>query len=157
MNYPEWLKTVPVEITADSVWKMEALALFGSDVAWHDVTKLSSDLRTRSLADQLYRAVGSIAANLAEGYSRSSGRDRARFYEYGLGSAREARGWYFKGRHILGEVPASHRMHLLTGVIRLVLVMVPNDRDLTLREDAEEYKTHALIAEVFPLKEKVPF
>jgi len=51
----------------------------------------------------LYRAVGSIKANIAEGYSHRSGKDQARFYEYSLGSARESRGWYYDARHILGE------------------------------------------------------
>jgi four helix bundle protein len=50
------------------------------------------------LSDQLYEAVGSVSANLAEGYSRGTGKDRARFYEYALGSARESRDWYFKAR-----------------------------------------------------------
>ena len=43
---------------------------------------------TTAIAGQLYAAVGSIAVNVAEGYSRSSGKDRARIFEYALGSAR---------------------------------------------------------------------
>ncbi len=47
-------------------------------------------------ADSLWKmTVGSIRANIAEGYSRGTGKDRARFYEYALGSARESRDWYF--------------------------------------------------------------
>src|SRR5580765_5186990 len=105
MNFQEWLETVPEEIKADSVWKSEAyrLALFAADLAWHDVTKLVRDKRTISLGDQLYRAAGAVSADIEEGYSRGTGKDRARFYEYGLGSAREARGWCFKGRHVLGH------------------------------------------------------
>jgi len=79
------------------------LAFLASDLAWFDVTKLMHDRRTVSLLDQLYRAVGSIKANIAEGYSHRSGKDQARFYEYSLGSARESRGWYYDARHILGE------------------------------------------------------
>lgn len=154
--------TVPVEITGDSLWKMEAyrLSLFAADVAWHDVTKLSADLRTRSLSDQLYRAVGSLAANISEGYSRSSGKDRARFYEYALGSAREARGWYYKGRHLLSNTVASHRLRLATGIIRLLLTMVPHNRELTLREEAVEYRIEApaMDGDVTPLlAQAVPF
>ena len=95
MNYENWLQGVPMEITGDSLWKMEAyrLALFAADLGWHDVTRLTGDRRTLDLAGQLYRALGSIEANISEGYSRGSGRDRARFYEYALGSARESRGW----------------------------------------------------------------
>ena len=109
MNYDEWLKSVPGEITGDSLWKVEVyrLALFAADLGWHDVSKLMKDKRTLGLSDQLYRAIGSIGANVAEGYSRGTGKDRARFYEYGLGSARESRGWYYDGRHVLGEKVAD--------------------------------------------------
>ena len=64
----------------------------------------------------LYRSVGSVSANIAEGYSRGTGKDRARFYEYALGSARESRDWYFKARHILGNEVVTHRLSLLTEV-----------------------------------------
>ena len=142
MKYEEWEQSTPETIRADSLWQVAAyrLALFLADVGWHDVSKLVQDRRTRSLSDQLYRAVGSISANIAEGYSRGTGRDRARFYEYALGSARESRDWYFKGRHILGEVVTQHRLQLLTDIIRLLLTMVPQQHDGTIREDFVEYK-----------------
>ena len=41
-------------------------------------------------ADQLHRAAGSIARNLAEGAGRT-GKDRQRFYRFAYGSARECR------------------------------------------------------------------
>ena len=53
------------------------LSVFSIDLAWKDVCKLIADKRTLSLADQLNRAVGSISANIAEGYGRQSGRDQA--------------------------------------------------------------------------------
>ncbi len=94
-TYEEWLDSVPQELTGDPLWRMEVyrLAVLAGDLAWHDVSKLAGDRRMIGLADQLYRAVGSIGANIAEGYSKQSGKDQARFYEYALGSAREARGW----------------------------------------------------------------
>ena len=64
--------------------------------------KLSHDRRMISIADQLYRAVGKIRANFSEGYSRGTGKDRAKFYEYALGALRESRDWYYKGRHVFG-------------------------------------------------------
>jgi len=120
---------------------MEAyrLPLFLVDFGWQDVTKLIKDRRTRGLADQLYRSLGSICANIAEGYSRGSSKDRARFYEYALGSARETRGWYFQGKHILGKSLTSHRLQLLTQVIRLLLTMVPQQRGRVLYENASDY------------------
>ena len=143
MNYEEWEKSIPAEITNDSLWKMKAyrLGLFAADVGWHDATKLMRDKRTLELSDQLYRALGSISANLVEGYSRGTGRDRARFYEYALGSARESRDWYYKGKYILGPVVTTHRMNFLTQVIRLLLTMVPQQRQDIVHEAKHTYKT----------------
>jgi four helix bundle protein len=141
MNYVEWLKTVPGALTGDSLWKMEAyrLSLFAAELAWHDVTKLMQDKRTLGLASQLYEAIGSIGANLYEGYSRASAKDRARFYEYSLGSARESRTWYYDGRHVLGEAVTDHRLRFLTQIIRLLLTMVPEQRGQVLHEDTVPY------------------
>jgi four helix bundle protein len=133
-----------ISITGDSLWKMEAyrLALFATDLGWHDVTKLAGDRRTLDLAGQLYRALGSIEANISEGYSRGSGKDRARFYEYALGSARESRGWYYKGRHVLGDSVTAHRLQLLTQIVCLLLAMVPDQRryGAFLKEDPPPYR-----------------
>jgi len=115
--------------------------IFLVDIGWQDVTKLTKDGRTRSLADQLYRSLGSICANNAEGYSRGTSRDRARFYEYALGSARESRGWYFQGKYILGQDLTSHRLQLLTQIILLLLAMVPQQRGRVLYENALDYGT----------------
>ena len=89
-----WASSVPDAIRGDRLWglRLYRLGLWLGDLAWEDVTVLHRDGRTRRIADQLYRAVGLISANVAERYSRGSGKDRARFYECALGSAREARG-----------------------------------------------------------------
>lgn len=141
MNYQEWEQAVPRTITDDMLWRMRVyrLALFAADIGWQDVTRLSTDKRTAALSDQLCRALGSISANIAEGYSRSSGKDQARFYEYALGSARESRDWYYKARHILDESVITHRFDLLTQVIRLLLTIVPAQRQQSLHEIGEMY------------------
>ncbi len=108
-------------------------------MGWRDVTRLTQDRRTQALSTQLYRALGSIGANLAEGYSRGSPKDRARFYEYALGSARESRNWYYQGRHVLGEDVVRHRLELLTRVIQLLLTMIPQQRQHTLKEESTPY------------------
>jgi len=143
MTYNEWLASIPPELTDDPLWRMEVyrLAVFAGDLTWHDVSKLAKDKRTVGLSDQLYRAVGSISANIAEGYSRRSGKDQARFYEYALGSAREARGWYYQGRHVLSETIAAHRIELLTRIIRLLLTIIPAERGYKLREEQASYDT----------------
>ena len=141
MTYDEWLAAVPREFTQDPLWRMQVyrLAVFASDLAWQDVSRLIKDRRTVGVADQLYRAVGSIAANIAEGYSRRSGKDQARFYEYALGSAREARGWYCQGRHVLSQTVATHRLKLLTQIARLLLTIIPAERGYKLREEPTSY------------------
>ncbi len=142
MDYAEWELTVSDSIKADSLWKMKAyrLATLLGDLAWHDVTRLAQDHRTLGLSDQLYRAIGSIGANLAEGYSMGTGKNRARYYEYSLGSARESRDWYNKGRHILQEVVTEHRMQVLAEIIRLLLTTVPDQRGSVLKEQTAEYE-----------------
>lgn len=147
MRFADWLETVPETIRQDSLWMMKVYryALFAADMAWPDVGKLYQDRRMRSLSDQLYRSVGSVSANIAEGYSRSSSKDRARFYEYALGSAREARDWYYKARHILGPEITEQRLELYKAIIQLLLTMVPQQRrsGQTLRESSPDYITNS--------------
>ena len=141
MNYPDWQKTIPVDITQDPLWKLEVyrLGLFVADISWQDALALSKNPLTRSLADQLYRAVCSISANIAEGYSRSTGKDRARFLEYSLGSAREARDWYYKSRHTLKEEVVKHQINLLTQIIKMLSVLTPHQRQKGIREEQATY------------------
>ncbi len=86
------------------------------------------DRRTLGLSDQTYRAVQGISGTISEGYSRGTGKERARFYEYALGSARESCDCYYAGRHVLGGAGADHRIDLLTQIARLLLVMIPDQR-----------------------------
>jgi four helix bundle protein len=148
VKYEEWESTVPESIKRDSLWQMAAyrLATLLTDLAWTDVTQLRDDRRTCAIADQLYRAVGSIGANLAEGYGRSTGKDRARFYEYALGSARESRHWYYQARHVLDSSAMQYRSQLLEQVIRLLITMVPQQRKSgTIREEGPAYEISGAI------------
>ena len=164
MKYDEWEGSIPASIGGDPLWQMKVyrFALFAADVGWHDVTKLIKDRRTLDVSDQLYRSVGSVGANISEGYSRSSGKDRARFYEYALGSARESRGWYFNNRHILGTEVAEHRMNLLPHIIRLLLTIVPSERAYSLKEEAGDTVQHGeeeaqwLVPELETLLKQIP-
>jgi four helix bundle protein len=144
MDYKEWEKEVPEAYKADSVWKVTAyrLALYLSDLCWQDLQPLLQDKRTIPIADQLYRAVGSISANLAEGYSRVSGKDRALFYQYSLGSTREARDWYFKARHVLGKEIFDDRVQVVTEILRLLVTMISNQRGYLVREELVPYETN---------------
>ena len=144
MNFQEWEQDIPKTIKRDTLWKMSVYryALFLGDLSWHDVSKLQKDRRMYRLSDQLYRAVGSVSANIAEGYSRGTGKDRARFYEYSLGSARESRDWYHKSRHLLGDEVVEHRFDLLENIIRLLLTMIPKQRGRTIREENALYEVN---------------
>jgi four helix bundle protein len=70
--------------------------------SWEDAEKLTHHRTTEKVSGQLYAAVGSIAANLGEGYAHSSGKDRARIFEYALGSARESIAWFHSAEPVLG-------------------------------------------------------
>ncbi len=128
MNFNDWVESLPSAIKNDSLWKMEAyrLALFATEIGWHDVTELMKDKRTLGIADQLHRALGSISANLAEGYSHHTGKSRAQYY---------------KLHHVLKEEVVNHRINFLTQIIKLLLTMVPQQRGktLSLKEEKADY------------------
>ena len=130
MTFDQWLLTVPVSVTRDPIWKRAdyRLATFVADAAWPDAEALARHPATISLSDQLFRAVGSIGAHIAEGYSRGTGADRIRYYEYALGSARESREWYRKARGVIGSEVAEMRIELLEQIVRLLLTTIKAER-----------------------------
>ena len=136
-----WEQEVPAAITGDTLWRLRVyrLSLYVADLGWQDVTALIRDGRTRALADQLYRALGSISANIAEGYSRGTGRDRALFYRYALGSARESRDWYYKARHILPKQRLAYSLDLLGQINRLLLTMISEQQGRFIAEEFTNY------------------
>jgi four helix bundle protein len=157
MNYPEWILTVPSEITKDPIWKMEVyrLALFAGDIGWQDAQVLIKEKLMWGVADQLHGVLNSISANLTEGYSRSKGLDRAHFIEYSLGSAREGRDWYYKSRHVLKDKVVSHRIGLTTHIIGMLTPMVSHQRKNAIREESSQYKIP--VPSIFSIDSEVPF
>ena len=101
--------------------------------AWPDAEELSRHPMTQKVCDQLYSAVGSIEANIADGYSRSSGKDRCRFFEYALSSARESVTWYRAARPILGPDVTTKRWEKLEEIRRLLLAIIPLERKRLIR------------------------
>jgi len=142
-SYLEWEATILPQVKGDALWRVEAyrLSLFVADLCWEDTTKIlaTEDARRRGLADQLYRATCSVGANIAEGFGRSSGKEKAHFYEYALGSARESRDWYHKVRHLLPESVHPHRTEQLTQIIKLLIKSIPTTRTSTIKEDIITY------------------
>jgi four helix bundle protein len=141
LSLKEWTAVVPDTITSDPLWSVEAyrLGLYVADTSWPHVQRLIRNPGTRSLGNQLHRSAGSVPGNISEGYSRSSPLERARFYEFALGSSRESRDWYFLGRHILGAAVAEQRTDLLTQIIKLLTRMVRQPRSGRVREDEQSY------------------
>jgi four helix bundle protein len=120
---------VAYENANDPLFKMRAyrIAIDLRADAWHDAKVLSGEKVTERIAGQLYAAISSIGANIGEGYSRSSGKDRARIFEFALGSVRESINWYQAGRPVLGEVVRS-RLNDLEELRRLLLAIIPRER-----------------------------
>jgi four helix bundle protein len=107
------------------------------DSAWPDTQVIRKHTTTSPLASQLYRAAGSIGANIAEGYSRSSGRDRVRLFEYALGSARECRHWYYASRHVLAPNGCEAQSVILSRICQLLLVAIPEEPHRAIRTSSK--------------------
>ena len=141
-EYERWLETVPADITSDTLWRMAAyrFALYAMSRAQADVRYIVRHRETRGLVDQMIRAVGGMSANLEEGYGRSGAHDRAHFYEYALCTARESRGWYYKCAIALPADLLATRMGRLTQIIRILTVVVPQERESELRWNTKRRK-----------------
>jgi len=120
---------------SDPLFKMQAVQITRGLLpdCWDDADKLAHNELTKNIAGQLYAAMGSILANLGEGYSRSSGRDRAKMFEYALGSVRESMMWYRTSVRILGQETVDKRLDKLEQVRRLLLATIPRERGLIIR------------------------
>ncbi|ASK33618.1 four helix bundle protein [Alcanivorax sp. N3-2A] len=94
-----------------------------------DIYKYFAQSRDFGFRDQITRSGLSVPCNIAEGYERSSTKDRARFWSYAKGSAGELRTQIYIAREIgyldpetaaqwLREVQAVSRMiqSLITGI-----------------------------------------
>lgn len=123
-SFEEWKEQVPASISGDPLWGFETYqkALFLSDLAWMDSEKLILEPRSKSIASQLMRSAGSIAANIEEGFGRGYGKDYARFLRISLGSARETRGWYYRGRFVFSDDLLTHRLQLLDEIIKNLVI-----------------------------------
>ena len=125
---------VSADTSNDPLLRMRAYTLGQEllEVAWVDAKTLSSDALTEEISGQLYAAIASISANIGEGYSRSSGKDRSRIFEYALGSVREAMVWYRAAKPVIGEV-STERLNKLEEIRRMLLVIIPRERAKTIR------------------------
>ena len=129
-SYEEWIEQVTESIKQDPLWKFQVYprALFLSDLVWKDTDQLMKDPRGNVIARQLIRSVGSICANIEEGHGRGFGKDNAYFQRVALGSARESRGWYYRGRRFLDPEVFEHRLRLLDEIIAALVLSSEQQR-----------------------------
>lgn len=129
--------TVPVSAKAsrDPLTRMRVFQLASELVpdAYRDAMALRAEPIITEIAGQLYAAACSIEANISEGCSRSSGKDRARIFEYALGSVRESMSWYKSSTPILGESIVCERRDRLEEMRRLLLAIIPRERGRSMK------------------------
>jgi four helix bundle protein len=130
MAYDEWEKTVPDAVKSDPVWQFYAYrkALYIYDLMWDDCESLLHDPRGRAVAEQITRSIGSISANIEEGYGRGFGKDRNYFLRVAIGSARESKGWYFRARRLISPDALKNRLALLDDTISLLVTELNRQR-----------------------------
>ncbi len=130
MSYEAWELSVPDHIRQDPLWGLRVYraAMYAAHLGRRDSAWLARKSGFEDLAQQLRRATSSIPANMAEGYSRHGRRDRNRFYEYALGSARESRDWYYQARDTLGPDATHARIALHTSIARILTVLIRRHR-----------------------------
>ena len=121
---------IDFETSNDPLFRMRAyrIAVDLLVESFPDVKLLTAEPATARIAGQLYWAIGSIGSNIGEGYSRSTGKDRARFFEFALGSVRESINWYQAARPVLGDIVRT-RLNDLEELRRLLLAIIPRERE----------------------------
>jgi len=102
---------------------------FFNDLTWKDCEKLESDRRGRAVVDQLIRSAGSVSANIEESHGRGFGKEFSYFLRVAVGSARETKGWYWRGRELLAQNVLEHRLNLLDEIISLIITEINRQKN----------------------------
>jgi four helix bundle protein len=87
---------------------------------WKDSESLVNDLRGKEIAKQMIRCIGSISANIEEGYGRGFGKEYPQFLRIARGSARESKGWYKKCSPLLNSEIIIKRIEMLDSIIAML-------------------------------------
>ena len=126
-----WGNAQPKSVTGDSIWRLDCYreALFLLTLAQSDMESGLTAAAPRASKDQLLSALGSIGANIAEGYGRATNADRARFFSYSLGSAREAVVWYQAVLPRGNTDPLNDRLDRLARLKRMLLGLLTRIRE----------------------------
>src|SRR4029079_18501379 len=123
------MKNVPPSMREDPIWRLPAYrySLYLGDQLQAAAEQMRR-VQTRRTVDQLLDAAHSSSANIAEGYTPSSGPEHAKFFEYANSSARETREWRFKVRHAFDPTTASAYIDLVTRIMRILTAVIPRER-----------------------------
>ncbi len=132
VSFEAWLRYVHPSIVNDPLWqfKLYPKALFAYDLVWEDCESLLLDERGKAIARQLIRSVGSISANIEEGYGRGYGKEYAYHLRVAMGEARESRGWYWRGRKLLSNEVLDHRLKLMDEIIAMLAPNINRQRNI---------------------------
>jgi four helix bundle protein len=132
MTYEEWEQSLHSRVSNEPVWSFFGYrkAMFLYDLIWKDCEKLMEDRRGKAIVDQIIRSAGSISANMEEGYGRGYGKEYNYFLRVAVGSARETKGWYWRGRHLLSQTVLDHRLALLDEIISLTVTEINRQKKL---------------------------
>ena len=130
MDLDEWVATAPKALRESPLWKVRVyqIGTWVARLAAQDAARLETHPRFAKTVAQLVKAAGSVSATVAEGYSRQSRRDRIKYYEYALGSAREVTTWYSNAGDALPAETVDHRLTLVARACQLLLKMIQNER-----------------------------
>ena len=124
---PDPLRRMTVYVLADKL----------VEDSWPDMEKVRDNPITVEIVGQMYKSIGSIPANISEGYSRSSGKARALAFEYAVGSTRETIDWYHAVKPVLGEQLVTERTKVLGDIRRLLTAIIPRERTRTISPKSE--------------------
>ena len=103
------------------------------DLTWSDTEIMKNDFRGKEICKQIIRSVGSISANIEEGYGRGSKREYPHYLKISRGSATESKGWFKKSKFLLDENIINERIKLLEEIIAILTKTI-----ITLEKKAKE-------------------
>jgi len=90
------------------------------DCCWKDTELMMNDIRGREIVKQLIRSVGSVSANIEEGYGRGKGKEYPHFLRIARGSANESAGWYIKSKFLLNQEVVKERTEKLNAISAMI-------------------------------------
>jgi four helix bundle protein len=104
------------------IWQ-KAMDLY-DDFMRDDSEVLGKDYRGREIVRQLIRSIGSISANIEEGYGRATGREFKRYLIISRASARESKGWYLRSKTLINSYTIDSRIKGIDEILAMINSMI---------------------------------